>query len=786
MAGFIIKVTLEGTRPPVWRRLAIPEKIYFSDLHRMIQVAFGWFDAHLHEFTFPDDAMCVADPEISDEEEIVPERETMADDFLRSNRWIRYTYDFGDDWRHKIVLEKEDPSYDKRYGTVLKAKGDNFEEDSGGVWGESQWDEPYDVKEVNQILAQMEFPKAASAKSNIIAAEGRFGVKDEGSGIGGFDLESLGIDASEMESMEAMLEGMDEEELERAFQMMDQLYAIARRGIELNKKNPPSSSPLGKMRASWNEFYADKESWTEWIKEEEEESLLGCDDMSEDEGYFIEKEVTDRSWQDLLCKASRDELRSYCGYLQIPWKKSWTKKKIVEILLQCFREHPEYLLYVLDRDTLEALMKFCKAPEGDIPELEDGGMGISRMIALGMAEIRIKETDISEIAYVKISREAQDFLLGIGEKDWAFLYQRIDDISEKMRLLFLAYGLLEVDVLYQMLCETWKIQVEQEEFLRILYWHCRFCGLIQSGIDPEGRTEYVASMDLELVETLLDRRRYAADVEYPKFSVEELKERSGPLLEQSSSWALYGNYLVQVCGMEEEVMVEWVEMAFSAIRCGDSATDLMDGIFEIFQPSNLMEWTELWLCTMEICMQTGLPMLKGYSREEYAELTGTPAYELGLFAPEALEETALENHHLFELPMEMQCRIYYASKVKGEGGFAEELKDILQKSGNNYEVAFLLMNGYIFSQKFSKAKNLLLDLKRRLPGRDASVEEVLRFLKEREKAEKGNGEWDPFFLEEMKGGSQVPYRRKEAKVGRNAPCPCGSGKKYKNCCGKNK
>ena len=26
---------------------------------------------------------------------------------------------------------------------------------------------------------------------------------------------------------------------------------------------------------------------------------------------------------------------------------------------------------------------------------------------------------------------------------------------------------------------------------------------------------------------------------------------------------------------------------------------------------------------------------------------------------------------------------------------------------------------------------------------------------------------------------------KETKVGRNDPCPCGSGKKYKNCCGKN-
>ena len=28
-------------------------------------------------------------------------------------------------------------------------------------------------------------------------------------------------------------------------------------------------------------------------------------------------------------------------------------------------------------------------------------------------------------------------------------------------------------------------------------------------------------------------------------------------------------------------------------------------------------------------------------------------------------------------------------------------------------------------------------------------------------------------------------RNEGPKVGRNDPCPCGSGKKYKNCCGKN-
>ena len=30
-----------------------------------------------------------------------------------------------------------------------------------------------------------------------------------------------------------------------------------------------------------------------------------------------------------------------------------------------------------------------------------------------------------------------------------------------------------------------------------------------------------------------------------------------------------------------------------------------------------------------------------------------------------------------------------------------------------------------------------------------------------------------------------PYRNEGPKIGRNDPCPCGSGKKYKNCCGKN-
>jgi uncharacterized protein len=33
-------------------------------------------------------------------------------------------------------------------------------------------------------------------------------------------------------------------------------------------------------------------------------------------------------------------------------------------------------------------------------------------------------------------------------------------------------------------------------------------------------------------------------------------------------------------------------------------------------------------------------------------------------------------------------------------------------------------------------------------------------------------------------GEGLTYRRVAPKVGRNEPCPCGSGKKFKQCCGK--
>lgn len=52
-------------------------------------------------------------------------------------------------------------------------------------------------------------------------------------------------------------------------------------------------------------------------------------------------------------------------------------------------------------------------------------------------------------------------------------------------------------------------------------------------------------------------------------------------------------------------------------------------------------------------------------------------------------------------------------------------------------------------------------------------------------------EWDAILTDEKKRELTKEYRLSgqavsDKKPGRNDPCPCGSGKKYKNCCGRNK
>jgi len=139
------KITLMGTKPPIWRRIQVPKTYTFWDLHVAIQDAMGWLDYHLHEFEIVNPkAGLKVNIGIPDDEfgrEVTPGWEAkIADSFSLENRRSVYTYDFGDDWRHKVELEKILPKEKGvKYPICITGRRACPPEGCGGVWGYSDF-----------------------------------------------------------------------------------------------------------------------------------------------------------------------------------------------------------------------------------------------------------------------------------------------------------------------------------------------------------------------------------------------------------------------------------------------------------------------------------------------------------------------------------------------------------------------------------------------------------------------------------------------------------------------
>ncbi len=150
-AVYQLKITLLDTKPPIWRRVLIDGASTLDHLHEVIQAAFGWWSYHLHEFDVSRTRYGVPDPDDDWGPPPKDERRTRLDAIAKEGSKLTYTYDFGDNWRHSIVVEKvlaADPT--TTVPALIDGRRASPPEDCGGTWA---------YRELLDILADPAHPE---------------------------------------------------------------------------------------------------------------------------------------------------------------------------------------------------------------------------------------------------------------------------------------------------------------------------------------------------------------------------------------------------------------------------------------------------------------------------------------------------------------------------------------------------------------------------------------------------------------------------------------------------
>ena len=132
-----LKVTLRDIQPPIWRRIQVWDDTTLSQLHRILQIAVGWENYHLHEFHIGRRVCGMPDPDGLDERPVIDDRRQRVRQVLpQVGTPFEYVYDFGDNWRHELLLESVVlPEPGQQYPRCLAGERSGPPEDVGGSFG---------------------------------------------------------------------------------------------------------------------------------------------------------------------------------------------------------------------------------------------------------------------------------------------------------------------------------------------------------------------------------------------------------------------------------------------------------------------------------------------------------------------------------------------------------------------------------------------------------------------------------------------------------------------------
>lgn len=130
----MLRVRLSEIAPEIWRLLRVPSEYTLAQLHRTLQLVYGWQDYHLHEFAVGARRFEAPGEEAEGESTAI----RLRDLGLSAGDQFVYRYDFGDDWEHVLTLEAIQPMTDPhepRWPLLLDGQRAGPPEDCGGAGG---------------------------------------------------------------------------------------------------------------------------------------------------------------------------------------------------------------------------------------------------------------------------------------------------------------------------------------------------------------------------------------------------------------------------------------------------------------------------------------------------------------------------------------------------------------------------------------------------------------------------------------------------------------------------
>ncbi|MEI7668537.1 MAG: plasmid pRiA4b ORF-3 family protein [Pseudomonadota bacterium] len=131
-----IKITIKGSKPPIWRRVLVESDSNLDELHDVIQAVMNWEDYHLYHFFDKNTHSFYSRPDFELDDAKDSSRVKISSVLKKEKDKIEYEYDFGDSWEHEILLEKilPDAGEHKVPYCVTGKRAAPFE-DCGGIWG---------------------------------------------------------------------------------------------------------------------------------------------------------------------------------------------------------------------------------------------------------------------------------------------------------------------------------------------------------------------------------------------------------------------------------------------------------------------------------------------------------------------------------------------------------------------------------------------------------------------------------------------------------------------------